>query len=106
MSTIPVVTQQIGITTPFATDTSVTVTIAAVDLTRSYVMFQGYGSGKMLCVTCIPDPQTPKGTADDGVTGQWAVELLDSTHVRVFREPTGPTGAGCRHSWFVRVVEY
>ncbi len=106
MTTIPVVTQQISVTAPLATSTSVSVTIAAVDLARAYVMFQGYGSGKMLCITCITGITTPKGTADDGITGQWAVELFDSTTVRVFREPTGPSGVGCRATWFIRVVEY
>jgi hypothetical protein len=104
MTQIGISTQQIGVTTPFATDISVTVTIAAVDLSRSYVMFQGYASGKMLCVTCPVDVQTPKGTAKDAKTGQWAVELLTSTSIRLFR--TTPTGIGCRHTWFIRVIEY
>lgn len=101
---VDVSTQQVSVTTPLASTTSVSATISAVDLTRSYVMFQGYASGKMLCVTCVPSVGTPKGTADDGKTGQWAVELFDATTVRVFR--TTPVGAGCRHNWFIRVVEY
>lgn len=68
-------------------------------------MFQGYCSGKLLCVTCIPSVGTPKGNARLGKTVNWAVELFDATTVRVFR--TSPvTGTGCRHNWFVRVVEY
>ena len=104
MTQVGISTQQITVTTPLASDTSVSVTISSVDLTKSYVMFQGYASGKMLCSTCPPSVETPKGTADDGKTGQWAVELFDATTVRVFR-PT-PVGSGCRHTWFIRVVEY
>lgn len=104
MTSIPIATQQITLTTPLATDTAVTGVISSVDLTRSYVHFQGWASGKPLCITCTTGTSTPKGTADDGKTGQWAVELFDATTVRVFR--TTPVGAGCRHTWFIRVVEY
>jgi len=104
MTQIGISTQQIGITAPLASTTSVSATISSVDLTRSYVHFQGWASGKPLCITCVPGVSTPKGTADDGKTGQWAVELFDATTVRVFR-PT-PVGAGCRATWFIRVVEY
>lgn len=105
MTSIPFATQQISITNALATDTSVSATISAVDLTRSYVQFQGFASGRMLCFTCpAPSPGLPKGTANQGETGQWAVELFDSTTVRLFRAT--PVGAGCRHTWFIRVVEY
>ena len=104
MTQIGISTQQITVSTPLASTTSVSATISSVDLTKSYVMFQGYASGKMICSTCPPSAELPKGTADDAATGQWAVELFDATTVRLFR-PT-PVGAGCRHRWFIRVVEY
>lgn len=104
MTQISISTQQISITTPLASTTSVTGTISSVDLTKSYVMFQGYASGKTLCVTCVPSVGTPKGTARDGITMGWAVELFDATTVRLFRN--APPGTGCRHTWFIRVVEY
>ena len=104
MTQVGISTQQVSMTTVLATDTVVTATISSVDLTKSYVMFQGYASGKMLCITCPPSVSTPKGTANEGKTGQWAVELFDATTVRLFR-PT-PVGVGCRATWFIRVVEY
>lgn len=103
MTQIGYSTQQISMFAGFGA-TTVSATISAVDVTRSYVMFQGWASGRIMCVTCPGDVQTPKGSAKDGKTSQWAVELLNSTTVRVFRST--PVPPGCAASWFIRVIEY
>ncbi len=107
MTQIGINTQEIG--TGFIFDVLVTIidiTISAVDLTRTYVEMQGHATGSMQCYSC-PVPGfgfTPKGSNRDGKTGQWAVELFDSTTVRFFR--SAPVAPGCRARMNAKVVEY
>jgi hypothetical protein len=87
MTAIAIATQEVTYTTPLVTTLSVTATISAVDLAKSYVFQQASTMGRNLCSNCAAGPTGPKGTTDNNFIGLFAHELFDTVTVRSFRPP-------------------